>query len=705
MKKTNWVQLPLDWLLLFGIVLAAVKCLQTAYELRVDAPLWLWALWLTGLFCVAFRLRRPWIPALAALLLTALVCWWLRHALRTNLSQLAHTVLNAVAGGYAWVDDVFSIRPPVGEIDFSPSFLLITAGMALACCASVVWLRSTLPCVLFCLVCVAPCFFLINTPPDVIWLVLLVAGLLVLSFSQGVRGRGSEESVQATLYALIPAALAVGLVLWLYPPADYEPPLDFEQLAERLVDAGEQISSNIDFSGGSADRVDLRSLGPKLQRTYTALTVTVDAPVDGTFYLRGRAYERFDGAGWEPGPHTESDSGLLGTDPGGAALTTVRVRTPRTYSELYAPYHMADPGLATVFDYYLPNDGRLRDYSFQMLQGMGKASLLSRQGSMIRQDAYENCLSLPDETRASLQRIAAANGIMTAASVEALADQIVSFVRQSAVYSLSPERPPSDEDFCTWFLTEAESGYCVHFASTATALLRAVGVPARYVEGYVTRIEPNTETVVQERQSHAWVEVYLDGQGWVRYDPTPPDGVADSASPQGAGAPTEQTEPDASAQTEPEATEPTEPAEPTEPGQDPDSTNGAEAPTEAEGEAAPGRRGGFPGWLWWPLGLAGLALALWSVRLLRSRSMRRRYALASGNEQAVLDWSRYERLCRALKTEPASTLEDLAKKAHFSQHELELPEREALAAAVRTQREALKTLPLPGRMWYSYWLI
>ena len=35
MKKTNWVQLPLDWLLLFGIVLAAVKCLQTAYELRV----------------------------------------------------------------------------------------------------------------------------------------------------------------------------------------------------------------------------------------------------------------------------------------------------------------------------------------------------------------------------------------------------------------------------------------------------------------------------------------------------------------------------------------------------------------------------------------------------------------------------------------------------------------------------------------------
>jgi dipeptidyl-peptidase-4 len=71
----------------------------------------------------------------------------------------------------------------------------------------------------------------------------------------------------------------------------------------------------------------------------------------------------------------------------------------------------------------------------------------------------------------------------------------------------------------------------------------------------------------------------------------------------------------------------------------------------------------------------------------------------------VLDWSRYERLCRALKTEPASTLEDLAKKAHFSQHELEMPEREALAAAVRTQREALKTLPLPGRMWYSYWLI
>ena len=44
---------------------------------------------------------------------------------------------------------------------------------------------------------------------------------------------------------------------------------------------------------------------------------------------------------------------------------------------------------------------------------------------------------------------------------------------------------PEGADFATWFLQEAKSGYCVHFATTGTVLLRALGIPARYAEGYI----------------------------------------------------------------------------------------------------------------------------------------------------------------------------------------------------------------------------
>lgn len=92
-------------------------------------------------------------------------------------------------------------------------------------------------------------------------------------------------------------------------------------------------------------------------------------------------------------------------------------------------------------------------------------------------------------------------------------------------YTLSPGRLNSNEDFVVKFLTETKEGYCSHFASAGTLIFRAMGIPARYVEGYVVMEADGNDyeysSVVKDDAAHAWVEIYVRGVGWVPVDVTP----------------------------------------------------------------------------------------------------------------------------------------------------------------------------------------
>jgi transglutaminase-like putative cysteine protease len=72
------------------------------------------------------------------------------------------------------------------------------------------------------------------------------------------------------------------------------------------------------------------------------------------------------------------------------------------------------------------------------------------------------------------------------------------------------------------FLFEMEKGYCMYYATTMVVMLRTQGIPARFVVGYTPgqRVDSN-RWVVRGLNSHAWVEVYFPGYGWIRFDPTP----------------------------------------------------------------------------------------------------------------------------------------------------------------------------------------
>jgi len=90
-------------------------------------------------------------------------------------------------------------------------------------------------------------------------------------------------------------------------------------------------------------------------------------------------------------------------------------------------------------------------------------------------------------------------------------------------YTLTPPTlGPRTEPICD-FLLRHRSGSCQHFASAMAVMCQLAGVPARLVSGY--RCDSYNETggfwSVRGKHAHAWVEVYIPGQDWVRFDPTP----------------------------------------------------------------------------------------------------------------------------------------------------------------------------------------
>ncbi len=74
------------------------------------------------------------------------------------------------------------------------------------------------------------------------------------------------------------------------------------------------------------------------------------------------------------------------------------------------------------------------------------------------------------------------------------------------------------------FLFVRHSGHCEYFASAMTVLLRAEGIPARYVTGFLPGEynDVGGDFIVRQSDAHAWVEVYFPGYGWMTFDPTPP---------------------------------------------------------------------------------------------------------------------------------------------------------------------------------------
>jgi hypothetical protein len=94
------------------------------------------------------------------------------------------------------------------------------------------------------------------------------------------------------------------------------------------------------------------------------------------------------------------------------------------------------------------------------------------------------------------------------------------FNKQGFVYTLNA--PPLGVNSIDDFLFNTKQGFCEHYASAFVFLMRAANIPARVVTGYLggEYNDVGNYYIVRQSDSHAWAEVWLAGQGWVRIDPT-----------------------------------------------------------------------------------------------------------------------------------------------------------------------------------------
>jgi len=102
------------------------------------------------------------------------------------------------------------------------------------------------------------------------------------------------------------------------------------------------------------------------------------------------------------------------------------------------------------------------------------------------------------------------------------ASALEKFLYENYEYSLNVGYLPANEDFVDNFLFKHTEGYCTHFASALAVMARCLGLPARYVEGYTMPSEISEDGVyrVTNAEAHAWVEIFFEGYGWRKFEPT-----------------------------------------------------------------------------------------------------------------------------------------------------------------------------------------
>ncbi len=351
--------------------------------------------------------------------------------------------------------------------------------------------------------------FLQDQGPITLALGLLAAIGVLLAMSRLAEAPAAPKTLRregADLLRSLALALPLALVgFWLFPRL----PAPLWGLPENAV-----ARTGISESMSPGDWIDL------LANDRPAFRVRFDGPTppSDTLYWRGPVLTRFDGREWSrnewlggfPAPALPSAPAN-----GGIAYTLTLEPTDRRYVFALESPAGWSPELELGFDASLRSRTPLRALSQHRLRALPPQPY----EPMLDRGLRQSLLRLPDGYNPrTLQR--AREWREASADDRAYIQRVLAWFNAEHAYSISA--PPLGRHTADEFLFDTREGFCEHFSSAFVILMRGAGIPARVITGYTGGV-PNRVGgywVVRQMDAHAWSEVWLDGEGWVRVDPT-----------------------------------------------------------------------------------------------------------------------------------------------------------------------------------------
>lgn len=654
-----------------ALALGSVACMATGLDLPVE-------LLSLALMCA---LLAAVIAGLSCLRFGSLICLALGSIFLLNPDFWEE--LRTVAGKVATLLQL-GYGIPIPELLQGPysksvlSVLCTVAGIIMVATAWAVQKQKTaIPAVLLSLVPLGCCITVVDTVPSSAALFLWGAGLVLLMMTQGTRHQDPLRGNRLTGLLALPVCLSLLLLFWIVP-RDATDRWSIARLPGQITGYFSGSSGPVLEGSSTPTEVNLSALGERPQRQTPVMEVKAD--FTGPLYLRARDFDEYTGTGWFSTPNRTEE--LYGFKPDYYLKDgTVEISVRKAQDFYYVPAATQDVLVTTSGQ--LPNPNLEKTYRFDHCSLQDDWDAVWGSSTSTVNPRY---LQLSDETMQGAWAYLDAqeenmSTVLFDLPSKMAAEEIRQLLRSHVPYNLStPNMPEGESDLALWFLNEAESGYCVHYATTAVVLLRACGIPARYVEGYAISVQKGRTATVRERHAHAWAEYYVNRVGWLVLEATPSGGPAPEVP--------ETTEP---TQTQPvTTTAPTAPTAPTQTQANPDK------PTKS-----------LPDWVQ-PLllSLAGAAAALvllWGQYRLRRRLFRRAISRGNPNNRALLIYRRLRRLSKWTGHPVDPALLQLAQKARFSNHTLDKRELSQLYGHLKLSESAVSLLPLPKRL-LAKWL-
>lgn len=566
-----------------------------------------------------------------------------------------------------------------------------------------------------------------NRPPA-LWTV----ELLTVYFGYALLGNGLRKSnlktrgVFTTLLA--PALLLLALLITAVFPQKIFEPISAEKRKEFFSERFGSIADTAMswFGVKNPKSVDLFDEGERKQDDTELFTVYARS---GAYLLRTHSYGAYGDNRWEAADAYKGEWRSMEALGRRQEKTDASIWIYNSFSgERITPYAWTDeqtPGNSgeqsgrPVADESSVRSGGWRDYSWRYTSHY---TVVPGRVTEAEREYYDSfALSqyvMPDgEEKQRLLDILEQAGIKRSGDTLETANAIAAFVRGSAEYTLTPGKVPKDKDFVLYFLTENRRGYCVHFASATTALLQAMGYPARYTIGYYAEIPrelSNKGVTITKDAEHAWAEVYVLGVGWVPIESTPgryndrdSDYITQAGEPGAsfstphASDPTPRLTPEPTPEPTPKPSpspfaDPMETPEPTpKPTPKPDApepTPKSQKPDGTDGSAQNGNQTKKRGSAWWVLIL--LAPAAWVGTGLLMKKRREARFRDPNVRRSIPEMAHYlDRLQRfGAKKDPDA--EDWALEAAFSNHKMKEEHRTLLKRVHAVQNDLNRDKPL-----------